>query len=487
MRPLLAVVNVLGALLMLFSGLFLLPIGTALLYGEHEALLAFAESGALSLALGALMFLSTRLYRRYELKPRDGYLLVTLGWLGVTTVAAVPLMIQAPYLSFTDAYFEAMSGLSTTGSTVISGLDNLPHALNLWRASLHWLGGMGIIVLAVAILPLLGVGGMQMYRAETPGPVKDAKLTPRITQTAKALWLVYCGITAACVGALMLAGMDGFDALCHAFAAMALGGFSTHDASIGWFHSPAIEAVLMLFMVVAAINFATHFVALRRGDARAYARDPEARWVVVWIAISALGLSVYLWSNGVYPTFGENLRHASFSVVSMATTTGFVTVDFGTWPLFASMWMLFLTCVVCSTGSTGGGIKTFRALILIKQALREMLALVHPSAVTILKIGGHVVANRVVYSVLAFIFAYFMTVVLLTFMLLLSHMDFISAFTAVIASINNAGPGLGAVGPATNYAGLSNFQTWVCTAAMFLGRIELFTFFVLFTPMYWRK
>ncbi len=487
MRSLLPVFNVLGSLLMLFSALFLLPLGAALIWREHEALMAFGIGAAVSVSLGALLHFGTRLYRRHELKPRDGFLLVTIGGLGVTAVAALPLMLQAPYLGFTDAYFEAMSGLTTTGSTVVSGLDALPHALKLWRSSLHWVGGMGIIVFGVAILPLLGVGGMQLYRSETPGPVKDAKLAPRIFQTARSLWSVYFGITAACVLALFAMGMSGFDALCMGFSTMSLGGFTPHDASVGYYDSPGIELVLMIFMVIAAVNFTTHFVALRKGDPRTYGRDPEARWVVAWMLGSIVVLTLFLWSAGTYAGFGQTLRHVAFSVVSMASTTGYSTVDFNAWPIFAPMWMLFLSCVVCSTGSTGGGIKNFRALILIKQALRETFVLVHPQAVTIMKIGGHLVANRVVFAVLGFIFAYFMTVVVLCFALLLTHLDFVTAFSAVIASINNTGPGLNLVGPSTNYAALSATQTWICTAAMFLGRIELFTFFVLFTPTYWRK
>ncbi|MEO6185327.1 MAG: potassium transporter TrkG, partial [Steroidobacteraceae bacterium] len=386
-----------------------------------------------------------------------------------------------------DAFFECMSGLSTTGSTVFTGLDSLPHATNLWRCALHWLGGMGIIVLAVAILPLLGVGGMQMYRAETPGPVKDAKLTPRITETAKALWLVYAGMTVACILSLWAAGMPAFDAVCHAFSVMSLGGFSNHDASVGYFDSPLIEFVLMLFMLAASMNFATHFMAFRRADAGAYRRDPEARWVLVWLAVSVVMLTAVIQSEGLFPTVSETLRHVAFSTISMASTTGFVTADFSLWPVFAPMWMLFLSCVIPCTGSTGGGIKMFRALIMIKQFYREMFVLVHPAAMAPLKIAGNVVSNRVVNSVLAFVFVYFMTVVVLTFGLLATDMDFISAFTAIIASINNAGPGLGQVGPATNYGSLSDAQTWICTLAMFLGRIELFTFLILFTPSFWRK
>lgn len=484
MRSMFAIANVLGLLLMMFAALYLLPVVAALIYGE-PALRGFLIGAGIALAAGAALWFPTRNFRD-ELKPRDGYLLVTLGWLLMAGAAAIPLLIELP-LSFTDAYFEAMSGLSTTGSTVLNHLDTLPHAVNLWRHALHWFGGMGIIVLAVAILPLLGVGGMQMYRAESPGPVKEAKLTPRITQTAKALWLVYAGLTAACMLALLAAGMNPFDALCHAFSVMALGGFSTHDTSIAWFDSPAIEFVMIVFMLIAAMNFATHFVALRKGDLRVYGRDPEARWMLVWIACSVVALTLYLRLVGVFPDSLSALRQVAFTVVTMASTSGFVSTDYSLWPLFAPMWMLFLGCVIPSTGSTGGGIKLFRALILIKQSLREMFILVHPQAVAPLKIAGNVVPNRIVYSVLAFIFVYFMTVLLLTFALLLSNMDFVSAFTAVIASINNAGPGLGSVGPVHNFSPLSDFQTWVCTIAMFLGRIELFTFLVLFTPAFWRK
>jgi trk system potassium uptake protein TrkH len=493
MRSLLAILNVLGALLALFASYYLLPIATALIYGEQESLHVFLRCGAATLAAGVLLWLATR-HHRAELKPRDGYLLVSLSWMLVTLTAAIPMMLDGPRLSFTDAFFESMSGLSTTGSTVITGLDQLPHAFNLWRCALHWLGGMGIIVLAVAVLPLLGVGGMQLYRAEAPGPVKDAKLTPRITETAKALWMAYAGISMACILALWAAGMNLFDAICHGFSVMGLGGFSTHDASVGFFRSPVIEFVMILFMLLAAVNFSTHFMALRKGDLGAYRRDPEARWILVWLGVSVIGITLIVASAGLYQEPGRTqvdimatLRHTAFTVVTLATTSGFVTEDYSLWPIFASMWMLFLGCVVPSTGSTGGGLKLFRALIMIKQARREMFVLVHPAAVAPLKIGGHVIPDRVIYSVLAFVFVYFMTVVVLTFALLATGMDFISAFTATIASVNNSGPGLGQVGPATNYGALSDLQTWLCALAMFLGRIEIFTFLILFTRSFWRK
>jgi trk system potassium uptake protein TrkH len=486
MRSVLGVLNIFGSLLNWFSLYFVLPIITALLYGELAPLRGFIAGAGIAIVGGLLLRLATQRYR-YDLKSRDAYLLVTTTVLLIAAVAAVPLQIDLPGLSFTRAYFEAMSGLSTTGASVLTGLDQLPHSINLWRHALSWLGGMGIIVLAVAVLPLLGVGGMQLYRAGAPGTVKDAKLAPRITETARTLWVVYAGMTAACVLALWGAGMSLFDAICHAFSVMSLGAFSTHDASIGFFDSPMIEFVLMIFMLVAAMNFATHFIALRKGNFNAYRRDPEARWMLLLILASVIGIAVFININNVYSTPFRSLRFAAFNVISIATTSGFVTTDYGSWPVFAPMWMLFLSSVCANTGSTGGGIKMFRSLILMKQSLREMFTLVHPQAVAPLKVAGQVVPNGVVYSVLAFIFLYFITIVVLVFALLISGLDFISAFSAIVACINNVGPGLNVVGPGSGYGALNDFQCWTCIAAMFLGRIEIITFAVLFTPTFWRK
>ncbi|MDR2215884.1 MAG: potassium transporter [Nevskiaceae bacterium] len=486
MRSLLAVINVLGGLLAIFTVAYALPMVTALIYHEMAELQIFGLSAAATLVLGSAMFLVTRHFRA-ELKPRDGYLLVVLGWIIAISVAAVPYIVGEPHLSLTKAYFEAVAGLTTTGSTVINDLDHLPKSVNMWRCTLVWLGGMGIIVLAVAILPLLGVGGMQMYRAEMPAAVKDARLTPRITETAKAMWLIYAGLTAVCSLALWLAGMSPFDAICHSFSTMALAGLSTWNDNLSHFNSLAIELVVMFFLIVSAINFATHFVALRRGDPTAYKRDPEARGVVIWILFSIVLLTAVVYHAGIYDGFGATLRKVSFTTVSMITTTGYSIDDYSHWPLFAPMWMLFLGCVTCSTGSTGGGIKQFRALVLIKQCFREMFLLVHPQAVAPLKIGGQAVPDRVAYSVLAFISVYFLTIVVLVLSLLATNMDLLSALTAAIVNINNLGPGMGVIGPTSNYASLSNAQTWICSLAMFLGRIELFTFLVLFSRAFWRK
>ena len=484
MHALLPVGNVLGALLMVFAATYLLPFATSLLYTDGNAL-AFALAALIDFALGYLLWLATRGQRR-DLRPRDGYLLVTLAWIVMCAAGTIPFLIALPQMSLTDAVFETTSGLTTTGATVMTGLDWLPPSINLWRHALQWYGGMGVVVLAIAVLPLLGVGGMQLYRAEMQGAYKD-KLTPRITDTAKTLWLVYAGLTTLCVLALRGAGMDWFDALCHAFSALALGGFSTRDASIGHFDSVWIEGVLIFFMILSAMNFATHFTAYRSRSLRVYLGDAEARGVVVVIAASVLGVTLYLWGTGVYASFATALRHVSFNLVSLATTTGYASTDYGVWPVFAVFWMLLLVCITSSTGSTGNGIKMFRTLMLIQQAARELKRLVHPQLVSPLKLGARVVPNAVVYAILAFISLYFTSIVALTFVMILTGLDFVTAFATSIAWLTNLGPGLNQVGPAANYAQMSSFQKWVGVIAMLIGRLELFTVFVLFTPAFWRK
>jgi len=481
----LAVAHILGLMMAFFAVTFVMPMVCAIVT-QDGTLDDFAIAAAINIVLGLAIAAATRRYKR-ELKARDGFLLVTLSWVLMSLSAAVPLMIALPGISFTDAYFEAVSGLTTTGSTVITALETLQPSINLWRHALHWFGGIGIIVLAVAVLPLLGVGGMALYRAETPGPVKDEKLTPRITETAKALWLTYIGITAIGVIALRAAGMGWLDAICHSFSAMGLGGFSTRDASVGAFDSVAIEMVLIVLMMVATLNFSRHFMALRNRSLEPYRRDSEAKAILVLIGASVVAIALLLALRGTYPTFLESLRHSAFNVVSVASTTGFVSQDFGIWPIFAPVWMLFLSCIVCSTGSTGGGIKMFRTLLLARQAQREMKLLVHPSAVIPIRIGGQVVPDRIAYSVLAFIFLYFQTIAVLTFALLLTGLPLVEAFTSVVASVNNMGPGIGQTGPAGNYQGLTDLQTWICTVAMLLGRLEIFSVLILFTAAFWRK
>ena len=484
MRSLFPVLRVLSLVIFIFGLTLLVPL--AISWGLADgAESAFDEAIALTLGVGLLLWGATRRDKR-DLTIRDGFLMVALVWTVLPAFAALPLIIQLD-ASFTDAYFEAVSGLTTTGATVLSDLDQLPPSINFWRTQLVWLGGMGLIVLAVAILPLLGIGGRQMFKAETPGPMKESKMTPRIAQTAKGLWGIYAAITLCCIIAYRWAGMGWLDAVMHAFSTMGLGGFSSHDASFGYFDSPAIEAVAIAFMLIAGMNFATHFMALSGRSLRPYRHDPEARWFLVVTLGSVLGIAVFLNEHDVYASFSEAFRYSAFNVVSIATTTGFATTDFNLWPLFAPLWMLFLSSFATSAGSTGGGIKMIRALVLYQQVHRELLRAIHPNAVYNVRIGGEVVPGNILFAVLAFGFVYMVSIVSMTLLLSISGLEIVTAFSAIVASINNTGPGLNQVGPATTFAVLSDFQTWVCTFAMLLGRLEIFTLLVVLTPAFWRK
>jgi trk system potassium uptake protein TrkH len=480
----LPVFRALGLLLMLFSLTLLVPLVYA--HVSHDgAEAAYDLAFVATLGSGALLWFLARKSQR-ELHLRDGFLLVALAWSVLPVYAGLPFLAQL-HMSFTDAYFEAVSGLTTTGSTIISHLDRLPRSINLWRCLIIWLGGMGLIVLAVAILPMLGIGGRQMFKAETPGPIKDTKLTPRITGTAKGLWLVYAGFTLLCALAYYAAGMEGFDAICHAFSTVALGGFSTHDASFAYWNSPLIEGIAIFFMVASGMNYATHYIALAGRAPRAYLRDPEIIWFLGVLVVSVLLITFYLWDFRLYDNASETLRHVAFNLVSVATSAGFVSVDYSLWPFFAPLVMLFLCSFVCCSGSTGGGIKMMRAVLLYKQVYRELLRSMHPKAVYPVKLGGHTVRQDTLFAVLAFSFIYMVTLVTLVLVLSFSGLDIITAFSAVVASLNNTGPGLGMVGPSGTYAVLSPFQTWVCSFAMLLGRLEIFTLLVVLTPAFWRK
>jgi len=377
--------------------------------------------------------------------------------------------------------------LTTTGATVLVGLDNLPPSINFWRCQLQWMGGMGIIVLAVAILPMLGVGGSQLFKAETPGPMKDNKLTPRMTETAKALWLVYGFITVACALSMKLAGMDWLDAVMHAFSTMSLGGMSSHDASFAYWNSPAIEAVTIVFMLLAGMNFSTHFLFVRKRSLAVYARDPEVPPYLGVLLCTVVAIAALLWWAGVYPDWLPALRASAFNVVSVATTTGYSTVDYGLWPIFAPMWMLLLCSFVSCTGSTGAGIKMLRARLMAQQTVREMRRILHPQAILPVRLGGRVVENQIIFAVLAFMLVYGCCVVVVTLLLALSGMEVVTAFSAAMACINNTGPGLNEVGPVGNYAGLTELQLWLLSATMLLGRLEMFTLLIVFTPAFWRR
>jgi trk system potassium uptake protein TrkH len=476
--------RILGLLLMLFSATMLPPIVVAWFFQDGEAS-AFLYAFGFTIFAGILIWLPVRLQLE-ELRLRDGFLIVAAFWLGLGSFGALPfLFMQAPAINFTDAMFESMSGLTTTGATVLTGLDTMPESLLYYRQQLQWLGGMGIIVLAVAVLPMLGVGGMQLYRAEIAGPVKDSKLTPRITETAKALWYIYLGLTIVCGVAYYLAGMNAFDALCHAFSTVAIGGFSTHDASIGFFDSTTINAIAIVFMVLSGVNFSLHFLAWRGKTVMGYLGDSEFRAYTRGLLILSCVVCGYLFVRNEYSSIKEIIDHGLFQAVSIATTTGFTTTNFAAWPGAIPVILLFASFIGACAGSTGGGMKVMRVILLYRQGLREIKRLVHPNAEIPVKLGGQPVPSRVIEAVWGFFAVYVAVFVAMMVVLLFDGVDQVTAFSAIAASLNNLGPGLGEV--ALGYGGISTLAKWVCIAAMLLGRLEIFTVLVLLSPTFWER
>ena len=479
-----AIQRILGLLLMLFS-LTLLPPLLLSLIAQDGAAMAFVSAFLLTLGVGILCWLPVRKIRR-ELRLRDGFLVVVMFWTVLSSTGALPFVLaEDPHLSITDAVFESVSGLTTTGATVITNIDQLPMSILYYRQQLQWLGGMGIIVLAVAVLPMLGIGGMQLYRAETPGPMKDNKLTPRITETAKALWYIYLGLTIACGLAYWAAGMSVFDAVGHAFSTVAIGGFSTHDASIGYFNSPLIDIIAVVFMFLAAVNFSLHFVAFRHRSVKGYWHDSEFRFYVLLLSIVILITVLGLYFTQTYDDWQDALIHGLFQAVSIGTTAGFTTAEFYNWPGFIAILLLFSSFVGGCAGSTGGGIKVIRLLLLVKQGLREITRLVHPNAQIPVRIGDKTVNSRVVEAVWGFFALYVASFTVMYLALASTGLDLMTAFSAVAASINNLGPGLAGVG--ANYADMHDPGKWILCFAMLLGRLEIFTLLVLLTPAFWRK
>lgn len=481
---LLPVLNVTGLLLVFFSFLLLVPVFVSVFYDDGAAM-GFAAAFALCVACGFLARAVSRRQSR-DLLPRDGFLLATIVWAVTPLFGAVPLMMEIPGLSFTHAYFEAVSGITTTCATVLSGLNELPESINFWRCFMSWIGGMGILVLAVAILPMLGIGGAQIFKAEFSGPLKESHLTPRIADTAKGLWGIYIAISIACAVSYRLAGMSTFDSIIHMFSTVSLGGFAAYDESFGHWNNPNIEAVAVFFMLICGVSFALHFVAWNKRSPAVYFKNLEfAAWIGTAVVLS-LGLTaLMLYLDDSLDTLTA-LRKVTFNVVSTISTTGFASQDFAAWPAAVYIPMFLAACFATSGGSTGGGMKMLRAVMLVKSIPMQLVTAAQPRVVRPLVLNGISVDNSTVLATFSFILLWIFTCAATFLILLLSGLDPTSAFGAVIACICNLGPGLGVVGPYSNFSVLSDFQLWVCIVGMLVGRLELATVFALLTRSFWK-
>lgn len=476
--------RLLGLLLMLFSLTMLPPAGISL-YFQDGNWQPFLHAFAALAVLGAVIWWPVRKKER-ELRLRDGFLVVALFWIVLGAAGAAPLLLSKELdMSITDGIFEAVSGFTTTGAIIFPSLDTLPESVLYYRSQIEWLGGIGIVVLAVALLPMLGVGGMQLLRAETPGPVKDSKLTPRITETAKALWIIYVSITVACALAYWMAGMSPFDAIAHSFTTVSTGGNSTHDASLAYFDSVAVEMVAVVFMFIGGVNFSLHFLAWRHRRVSSYFRDPEFKVYVRILAISILLYTLVLWLTGHSQLPGEALRLALFQAVSMQTTSGFVTDNFSLWPGALPVILVLSAFIGGCAGSTSGGMKVVRWLLMWKQGQREVTQLVHPSAELPVKLGQKPIDMRIVHAVWGFFAVYVVSFSVLMVSLIALGEDQVTAFSAIAACMTNTGTGLGDV--ATNFTSLSDASKWICVLAMLLGRLEVFPILVLISPAFWRR
>ena len=475
--------RVLGLMLMVFSTSMLVPIIFATIYQENT-LPMFFLAFTITMIVGFLSWLPAR-NMKGEIRIRDGFIITVLFWLVLSTFGALPFALsQETNLSFIDALFESISGLTTTGATVFTNLEDLPKSILYYRQQLQWLGGIGIVVIAVSILPMIGVGGMQIYKAETPGPIKDTKLTPRIAETANALFKIYVFLTVVCAIAYWVAGMSWFDALSHSFSTISIGGFSTYDESLGHFNNNAVLTIASIFMVVSGLNFALHYTAWHARSIKSYISDPEARLFVLVILFGILVTTYFLYTTASMPN-EEILFVGVFQLISILTTTGFTTTEFHLWPSFLPFFLILLSFFGACAGSTGGGIKMGRILIMSQQVVREIYRLIHPNAVLPIKTKNHKIPERVTDGIWAFFGIYFFIFYVMVLLLLANNLDYITAWSATAASFNNLGPGLGAV--AENYADLNAMSKAILCSGMLLGRLEVFTLLVVLSPTFWRN
>jgi len=472
-----------GALVFYLGLSMSLPLAVALYYQDGSAT-AILFSLLISCSAGGGIFLLTRGHEDLHLGHREGVLIVTLGWTAAVLAATLPYLFSGAIPGFTDAYFECMSGFTTTGASILKNIESIPPAILFWRAQTQWMGGMGIIVLSIAILPFLGIGGMELYKAETPSPVVD-KLTPRISDTAKALWKIYVAMTVVQILLLMFGGMSLYDAVCHTFTTMSTGGFSTKNASVEHYQSIYIDFIILIFMFLAGVNFSLYY-KLVKGNARPFFRDPELRayFYMTGGLIFLLFLDVF---GTIYPNILDAFRYASFQVVSLITTTGFVTADYEKWPAFSQQ-ILFLCLFFGSmAGSTGGAIKIVRMVLLVKSCYLEILRIIHPHAITVVKLGNTPVPQTIMRSIWGFFLLYAGIYIIGVTALTALNQDMVSAASGMAACLGNVGPGLGSLGPLDNYAGVPAIGKWLLIIAMLLGRLEIYTVIVLLMPIFWRK
>lgn len=476
-----SVIHVLGFLLMCLGIAMLLPIPFSLFYHEKD-LVALLMSSGITLIAGYAAFITTDL--ESDLRAKEGFAVVTFSWLFLSLFGALPFLFSGAIPDITNAFFETMSGFTTTGATILTDVESLGRGILFWRSLTQWIGGMGIVVLSIAILPFLGVGGMQLFKAEAPGPVAD-KLTPRVTGTAKILWSVYVLITVIQAALLMVGGMSLFDSLCHTFATMATGGYSTKNASIGAYNSAYIDYVVVIFMLLAGTNFSLHYRFLR-GDFKAYFKNREFLFFLSIIGIATLVIGADTYFNN-YDSIAKTMQYTVFQVVSIVTTTGFGTADYEKWSFSSQFVLLVLMFLGGMAGSTGGGMKMIRVFVLVKFVFSEITRLLHPHAVVPVRIGHEVVPREVVTNVLGFFILYMLTFALGVLTMSTLGMDMATSFGSVAATLGNIGPGLGSVGPTENYAHIPAFGKWFLSLMMLMGRLEIFTVIILLSPFYWQK
>ena len=478
------ILRIVAVLLFLIASFMLIPAGIAWYHGETGPLLSFAVPILGAFVLTSVLFFLLRKADR-ELRPRDGFLLVALSWVSAAALGALPLRLSGTIPRYVDAFFETMSGFTTTGATILTDIEALPYSMLFWRSLTHWLGGMGIIVLTVAVFPLLGVGGLQLMKAEAPGPSVD-KITPKVTETAKILWLIYLGLTVLQTTLLLFGGLNLFEALTHTFGTLATGGFSPRAASVGHYTSAYVHVVVTVFMILAGTNFILYYKALTRQFTSVF-RDAELRSYLGIFATAALVMAVALTRSGTYSSFGESLRYAGFQAASILTTTGYATADFALWPQMPQLLLFTLMFFGGCAGSTGGGIKIVRIVTLAKQGFHEMKYLLHPRGVFQVTFGGQTVRKNVLYAISAFVFLYLILLLATSLVVASGGFDIVTSFTTALATLGNIGPGFGRIGPVENYAFFPDYIKWYLGFIMLTGRLEVFTILVIFTPTFWRN